>query len=274
MTVVVAVRTGSAAVLAADSKLSSSSFVGKDASGTPQWAPQTYDHAVKIVKDRSSTSIAAFAGAGNIGERTAVDYFARLELHLHVPAQAQDVVIEDLINGMKEERAKAAKKLGYPAKDTPQTIALVAAPPADGTAPRLWRIDLNGDQASAQEILKWSGVWLEGSANLTLTLLYGIEGGRMEALQKELNVDPDTFEAAITATVTAAQVSKINFWTMPVQDAMDFAAFCARVEVEMERFLPGNAVCGGPIDLMTLEMAPDPTIRAFLGKTLHHPQQQ
>jgi hypothetical protein len=75
MTVVVAVKTGSAAILAADSKLTTRCFAGFDPEGKPRFIDQTYDHAVKLVADRSETAIAAFAGNGNIGEQNAVDFF-------------------------------------------------------------------------------------------------------------------------------------------------------------------------------------------------------
>lgn len=174
---------------------------------------------------------------------------------------------------MVAERKKAFEKHGLAFKDAPETVALLAAPPSDATAPRLWRIGLAGEDVAIEEILTSPGVRLEGSDILTLTLLYGLEPGRADALRTHLKLELPIFADAVSASSEAALVHKINFWTMPVQDAMDFAAFCARVEVEMERFLPGNAVCGGPIDMMTLEMAPDPTIRSFPGKTLHHPEQ-
>lgn len=274
MTVLVAVRTGSAAVLAADSKLSTQMKVGANEDGTPRLLPQTYDYAVKIVKDRSSTAIAAFAGFGNIGEQNAVDYFARLHLNLYVDAETQNAIVRDLAAGMVKERRKASEKYGFAFKDAPQTSALIAAPPADGTAPRLWRIELVGEKVNVQDILLWPGVWLEGSVGMTLTLLYGLDAERGEALRARLKVEHEVLKEALNATVDSASVNKINFFTMPVQDAMDFALFCAKVQVEMERFLPGIAGCGGPIDLMTLEMAPEPTIRAFPGKTLHHPEKQ
>lgn len=274
MTVVVAVRTGSAAVLAADSKLSTQSFVGVNDDGTPRWMPQTFDHAVKIVKDHSSTAIAAFAGFSNIGEQNAVDYFARLHANLHLAAEARDPVVKDLAAAMVDERRRASEKYGFAFKEAPQTIALIAAPPVDRAAPRLWKIDLVGEEADVQEILNWPGVWVEGSAGITFALLHGLGGERLEAVRAKLSVEPAVFGEAIKDTHSSSSVAKINFLTMPVQDAMDFALFCARVQVDMERFLPGIPACGGPIDLMTLEMAPDPTIRAFPGKTLHHPQQQ
>ncbi len=58
---------------------------------------------------------------------------------------------------------------------------------------------------------------------------------------------------------------------MPTQDAMDLAVFLCNVQVQMDRILPGEAACGGPIDLMVLQLAPEPAIVPFYGKVLHHP---
>ena len=90
MTVLVAVRTGSAAILAADSKLSTQAYVGKDPDGSPRYQPQTYDHAVKIAQDLSGMAIAAFAGYANIGAQNAVDYFGRMDAGLYGEPDAQD----------------------------------------------------------------------------------------------------------------------------------------------------------------------------------------
>ena len=77
MTILVAVRTGSAAVLAADSKVTAQAYVGTEPDGAPRYQRQTSDHGVKITEDGSSTAIAAFSGSSVIGEQSAVDYFAR-----------------------------------------------------------------------------------------------------------------------------------------------------------------------------------------------------
>lgn len=66
-------------------------------------------------------------------------------------------------------------------------------------------------------------------------------------------------------------ITKLNLWAIPIQDAIDLAVFLATVQEEMERFLPGSPVCGGPIDVMVLKMAPAPEIVSFPGKRLHHP---
>jgi hypothetical protein len=153
MTILVAVRTGSAAVLAADSKLSTQAYAGKNPDGTPHYLPQTYDHAVKITGDGSSTAIAAFAGYANIGEQNAVDYFARQDLWLHVEPAEQDTKVRELTSRMHEERRRAAAKFEMPIEQMHSTVILLAAPPSEGIAPRIWRIVLGSPEPTVIEVL-------------------------------------------------------------------------------------------------------------------------
>jgi hypothetical protein len=67
-------------------------------------------------------------------------------------------------------------------------------------------------------------------------------------------------------------IDQLNLQTMPLQDAIDLAVFLAEVQIEMDRFLPGSPVCGGPVDVMVLRMVPTPEILTFSGKALHHPR--
>ena len=52
----------------------------------------------------------------------------------------------------------------------------------------------------------------------------------------------------------------IDYWAMPLQDAIDLALFCVRTTIEMQRFSDGinlapgaSASCGGPIDVAVIE---------------------
>ena len=73
MTIAVAVRTGSAVLFAADSKLTTSGIVGFEENGDPRGVEQTYDNATKVVHDRSKMVMAMVAGYANIGSETAMD---------------------------------------------------------------------------------------------------------------------------------------------------------------------------------------------------------
>ena len=66
-------------------------------------------------------------------------------------------------------------------------------------------------------------------------------------------------------------IEKINTSVMPVQDAIELAYFLASAQVQMDRFLPGDKACGGPIDVMVLKTAPSNEILWHPGKQVHHP---
>jgi len=57
MTVAVTVRTGSAVVFAADSKVTTSGITGRDENGDPRWVEQTYENATELCQVRNFTTV-------------------------------------------------------------------------------------------------------------------------------------------------------------------------------------------------------------------------
>ena len=78
MTIAVAIRTGSAVVFAADSKLTTSGLAGFEQDGRPRWVTQTYDNATKVVHDRDLNIMAMVAGHANVGDVGAPDFVSTL----------------------------------------------------------------------------------------------------------------------------------------------------------------------------------------------------
>jgi hypothetical protein len=91
------------------------------------------------------------------------------------------------------------------------------------------------------------------------------------SLKDTLPASQPVMDEAFSKFSPDSPINKINFWAMPIQDAIDLAVFLAQVQIQMERFLPGLPTCGGPIDVMVMEMTPEPKIRSFPGKQIHHP---
>ncbi len=137
--------------------------------------------------------------------------------------------------------------------------------------PRVWRVDLNGQEAQTSETLQQPGIWLDGSYDEVFCLLYGYEWSVLTGIGQQLGVDRERLHEAIRALRVLKPIDKLNLWAMPVQDAIDLAVFLANVQVEMDRFLPGTPACGGPIDVMVLQTAPEPSIVPYPGKVVHHP---
>ncbi|WNZ59924.1 hypothetical protein QEG98_28380 [Myxococcus sp. MxC21-1] len=270
MTISVAIKTGSAVVFASDSKVTVSAPTGLDPTGKPVFVSQSYDNAFKIVHDTSQSAMAMFIGAANIGAGSAMSYFSRLSLSLDTTPEKQNSRVTAFTQDVETDRHSYWSSSGLPREKWPGPITILAAPPTGALTPRVWRLDFT-HQGTHQEILPIPGVWLEGSSRQAFNLLYGIDPPVIESIKNELEVDEAEWNGIFEKTLIARPVSQINFWTMPLQDAIDFAVLLARTQIEMERFLPGPAVCGGPIDVMVMEMAPTPMIRSFPGKTIRHP---
>ena len=272
MTIAVAIRTGTAVVFASDSKVTTAAPSGVDGEGKPVFQHQSYDNAFKIVHDRTQTAMALFVGTVNFGPVDAMSVFSRMELGLDASPLIQDAKILDLASTLQARRESVWGGLGLEKARWPGPLVLLAAPPAQGVAPRLWHLDFSkGDPVIQELFLTGPGVFLEGSTQQTLSLLYGFDTRLRMSLQHTLPASPPGVEEAFSRFSPDSPINKINFWAMPIQDAIELAVFLAQVQIQMERFLPGPPTCGGPIDVMVMEMSPEPRIRSFPGKQLHHP---
>src|SRR5262249_46463976 len=139
---------------------------------------------------------------------------------------------------------------------------------------RVWHLLFGEEEPTVAEIK--TSVYLEGSYDGAYSLLYGYRSDVMDALARDLRVDDKPVgEEAVYKSLAGAKVlrpiDKINTRVMPVQDAIDLAVFLATTQVQMERFLPGEALCGGPIDVMVLKSAPRQEILWLPGKEVRHP---
>jgi hypothetical protein len=273
MTIAVAVKTESALVFAADSKVTTRGVVGLNPDGTPNWVEQTYDNATKVAHDRNKLLMAMVAGHANVGPLAATDFIRRQSIPLVDSTATQDQQIGELVEKMAKLLEDHWSKSPVPKADWPgPTMMLGLASTVDGS-PRLWRVTLDHGQADVNEVFSGKrGIWLEGAYAETYTLLYGYHPTILEALAQSVGTDIATVLQKATKLSVLKPIDQLNSVPgMPIQDAVDLAVFLARVQVEMDRFLPDNPACGGPIDVMILQVAPDPGISFLAGKKLHHP---
>jgi hypothetical protein len=272
MTIAVAIRTGTAVVFASDSKVTTVAPSGVDVEGKPVFQHQSYDNAFKIVHDRTQTAMAMFVGTVNFGPVDAMSVFSKMELGLDVSPPLQDTRIQELAANLQARRETVWGGLGLEKAKWPGPLVLLAAPPAQAVTPRLWHLDFSkGDPAIQELFLAGPGVFLEGSTQQALSLLYGFDTRLRMSLKDTLPASQPVMDEAFSKFSPDSPINKINFWAMPIQDAIDLAVFLAQVQIQMERFLPGLPTCGGPIDVMVMEMTPEPKIRFFPGKQIHHP---
>lgn len=271
MTVAIAIKTGSAVVFAADSKVTTSGLAGYKEDGTPNWVNQTYDNAYKVVHDAKGELMAMVAGHANVGARPATDFISASNIPFPGSSEEQDRSLRALLEQMEKEARLFWEAAKVPEAEWPgPTLTLAQARP-DGKGAGVWAASVASGKFQVSEILVHPGIHLEGSYRDVFSLLYGIDASKASEVTRELGIDESKFIETWTGSKLLSPINRLNLWAMPTQDAMDLAQFLAGVQVQMDRFLPGEAACGGPIDLMVLELFPRRSIREFLGKTLHHP---
>jgi hypothetical protein len=271
VTIAVAVRTSSALVFAADSKLTTNALAGVNPDGTPRWVDQTYDNATKVVHDKAARLMAMVAGDALIGELAATDYISMREFPFSNDEAEQEVHVKNLLDQMMDAKRAFWSQTKVPPAQWPGPTLVLATHCPGQAEPKLWRASLRGDSCDITFPLVTPGVLLEGAYAEVFSLLYGWRDDFMVDLTAVLNMTQDQMIEAFGKLKTLRPVEQINCMSMPVQDAMDLAALLCSIQVEMDRFMPGLPACGGPIDLMVLRTVPSTEILVYPGKELHHP---
>jgi hypothetical protein len=275
VTIAVSIRTDTAAVFAADSKLTTSGLAGLDDTGEPVFVNQTYDNATKIVQDSSGFSIAMVAGSASLGSIGVLDYISSSAVPRGGDPDQQEALITEFAEGMGKLRAAYWHDTKLTPDRWPTTAVLLALAPAYSRSPIVRRMVFREE---APQITKVTlRVYLEGSYDSAASLLYGYRTDIIDALGQELKVGDQAvgadaiYELLHTSQKVMRPVDRLSAAVMPIQDAVDLAVFIATCQVQMERFLPGEPVCGGPIDVMVLKTSPKYEVLWFPGKTLQHP---
>lgn len=272
VTIAVSIRTSTEVVFAADSRLTTYGRAGYDTNGEPIIVPQTYESATKIVRDASGSAMVVVTGSATLGNVSFMDYVASSTIPSHPDPEKHEEAIRGFADGMGKLRT--AYWSDVPVEQWPDTVLLLAGALPSSHAPLVWRIAYRGESFTMGVVE--NRVFLEGSYRNAFTLLYGYDFSLVQALGQELKVGDQPIGAevireAIGKLKVLKPIEQLNVNVMPLQDAMDFAFFLATTQVQMERFLPGEALCGGPIDFMVLKTAPIPEILWHPGKSLHHP---
>jgi hypothetical protein len=272
MTIAVAIKTGSAIIFAADSKVSTQGVAGYNEEGDIVWRPQTYDNAYKVARDQNRRIMAMVAGYGDIGRLTATDFIKRYHFPLPVDVDQVKQSVSDLGTAIQTELRTYWGELKVEESKWRAPSLWVASATSDGMASKVFEGVFAAPNYVFEERLEYPGIALDGSYREVRNLLYGVDWQIVRGVLKALNVTDDAFLEALRQSKIARPVDKINFWTMPTQDAIELAVFVAKVQIQMDRFLPEEAACGGPVDVMVLELTPVPSIIEYI-KVLHYPKE-
>ncbi len=269
MTIEIAVRTQSTVVIAADSKLTTSSFVGFNRRKKPQFLTQTYDNAIKLARDLDESFIATVSGNASLGEVSVIDFLSQCKGAGNlVPETGQDDYFARLIYEMGKARFDFWSRYQIPIADWPSTVILIAAISPNSRVPRVWRVVFERNVCEVSVQLENPGVFLEGACLEVFSLLYGYHPQVIQQMKRKRK----GIQQAFHDPSVLKPVNQLNVGVMPIQDAMELAHFLAGVQIEMDRFLPGTPRCGWPVDLIVLQGTPFRAITKFPGKELTHPR--
>ena len=271
MTIAITIRTSSAVVFAADSKLSTAGLGGYKEDGTPIWLDQSYDNAYKVTHDKNRVLMAMVVGHANAGRVLATDFISSSAFRETASLEDQNKEIEVLGEVIANEISSywETTKIEPSGWRTPTLILATAS--EDKRSARLWKGAFKPPKYEFTEFMESPGVDTDGTYNEVDSLLFGINWDFWADIRKQWNISNEQGHETIKNSKVLMPIHKLNFYAMPTQDAIDLAVFLAQVQVQMDRFLPGTAVCGGPIDVMVLQITPVPSIIEYFGKTVHHP---
>ncbi|TCX49160.1 MULTISPECIES: hypothetical protein [unclassified Dehalobacter] len=268
MTIIAAIKTGTDLVLAADSKVTTKGF-GGIVDGQSIWLDQTYDYCTKIAFSLHNCFTAAVAGQASFGDIQTLDIIKEFDAVIPETREAQHNELMKLVNKINELRSLKYHEIGIPEQYLPVTYLILGGSDPEGRGVNAWHITFQSNTPTVMEILKTPTVFLAGAADNALTLLYNYSFGSVNEVAATLEMESKQMNEAFNNLVSP--INKINFSAMPIQDAMDMAAFLAKVQIQMDRFLPGIGSCGGPIDIAVVHGLPRNEVRWFPGKELHYP---
>jgi hypothetical protein len=273
MTIAITIRTATAAVFVADSKLTTAVYVGRDAEDKPQFLPQTYDNAVKIIQDHSGSAIASVAGEANLGSITLMDYIRSSSIPLTPVAEEQSTAMGEFASGIAALRAAQFKNFGMPEAEWPASTVVIAVAHPRSSEPLVWQMLFKGETPEVAPIK--NRLWFSGTYRYAFSVMYGYNPAIADALAQNIEIDGkpigDGLMEKLNKLPTLRPLDMLSLDVIPIQDAVELGYFLATVEIEMERFLPGNKYCGGAIDVAVLRTAPTREILWGAGKTLRHP---
>jgi hypothetical protein len=271
VTIAITIRTSAAVVFAADSKVSTSGLGGYKDDGTPVWLDQSYDNAYKVTHDKERELMAMIVGHANAGQIGAIDFIASYSFPRRNSTADQDAEIGVLADAITTEISAYwnTTKVDPSEWRTPKLIVATVAP--DRRSARLWKGSFNPPKYEFSPFLPYPALDTDGSYTEVDSLLFGVNWDFWADVRKQWGKTNDDGREALKNLKVLMPINRFNFYSMPTQDAIDLAVFLAEVQIKMDRFMPGTAVCGGPIDVMVLHLAPEPSIVAYYGKTIHHP---
>ncbi len=268
MTIALSIKVNDGIVLAADS---ASTLISANQTGEGS-VINVYNNANKIFNLKKGWPIGAVSwGLGNIGnssistlmkdlrskfsengkktpKKTKSDWF------LNENEYTVSKVAELVRRFIYEENYLPSFKDIEPKESRPSLGFIVAGYSATETMAEEYQINIiNGECASPTQIRSQneSGATWNGQTDAISRLVLGVGTQLPRVLEENLGVQANQIESVVNVIQQRLTVPLI-IPAMPIQDAIDLAAFLVDTTIQFYRFSPGAPVVGGPIEIAAI----------------------
>lgn len=255
MTVVVAVVTPDGLALASDSATTQSML---DGSGVVRTS-NVWNSANKIFNLRKQWPIGAMTfGRAAIGGISIASHAKDLRVRLSGEVQDSAVAALDEHSFTVEQVANAlstyfSRKIAEVAEPKSELGFLIAGISANELSPEVWEVVLGEGDLSISQVTSPGSTEIvhQGMGDAITRLVDGAGQGLGNALEAMNALDVGQGEAF--AAAVRAQLKMQWAWPgMPLAEIIDMARFLVETQINFTRFMPGDAMVGGPIEIAAL----------------------
>lgn len=266
MTIALVIKVNDGLVLAADS----ASTLMQAAPDGAVSVSNIYNNANKVFNLHKALPIGALTwGSGNIGPASisTLAKDVRRRFHGGDPSQpdwkleADTYAVSDVASRVKEflydEQWKPIVEDNLPpdlADDKKPSMGfLVGGYSSEADEPSVYLIPIGGPDPTPVEVLaNGAGAAWWGQPEAITRLALGVSLDTNQALAN-MNLGLDDTQLAQFVEQIKSQIARpLISDAMPIQDAIDLAHFLVETTIKFVRFLPGDKVVGGPVEVATI----------------------
>lgn len=240
MTIALSIKINDGVVLASDS--------ASTVTDTTGGVLNIYDNANKIFNLKKGLPIGSiFWGLGNIGNASLETITKDFRKNYDVKAKYTiKKVAEDYSTHIKNLYDEAFKDI--PEENKPGLGFLVV-----GYAEEYLTTISHGKQTGPKEIRKEdeTGLFWEGETDPISRLIFGVSNVLPETLKTELKITDEQITPLLSKIRQKSEIGLIHP-SMPVQDAIQLAAFLVDFAIKFSHFKMGAPTVGGPIEIAAI----------------------
>jgi hypothetical protein len=255
MTIAISMKVNDGIVLAADS---AATILGRTPSGATG-VVNIYDKANKVFNLRKGFPIGAITwGSGSIGQSSistlAKDFRELITKPGPEEINPDNYTIQEIANKFKQfifdqNYIEAFRDW----TEKPILGFMIVGYSSRQPLAEEWKIDILNGQCSGPYIIRQQneiGLTWNGEPE-AITRLYLGFGSKLPEVLGEVGLEADQIQRIIDLCKSRLMVPMV-LPPMPIQDAIDLAAFLVETTVQFSRFAPGAPTVGGPIEIAAI----------------------